>query len=225
MSHHLAIFDLDYTLTKRGTWGRFVWLNIRSKPWLWLPLFASAGWHQWRYKRGYIKRIEVKKSMMRICMQGKPRAELTAKAESFAANEVARGLRPGAKRELARLREQGHDIIIASAAADIVVAPIAKRLGIEHWVATDVKWAGEKALADFSTANCYGPEKRVRVVQLLRDHAELKQSDTIITFYSDSASDMPVFEYADKGVAVNPDANLTKLAAIHGYTVVDWNKD
>jgi len=57
---NIAIFDLDYTLTKRGTWGRFVIKNVKFKPWLWLPLTISAGVTQWRYKQGHLPRIRVR---------------------------------------------------------------------------------------------------------------------------------------------------------------------
>ena len=40
----IAIFDLDYTLTKRGTWGRFVIKSVRFKPWLWGPLLLASAW-------------------------------------------------------------------------------------------------------------------------------------------------------------------------------------
>jgi phosphoserine phosphatase len=42
-----------------------------------------------------------------------------------------------------------------------------------------------------------------------------------VRFYSDHASDAPVFEWADEPVAVNPHAKLAKLAATRGWTVED----
>ncbi|MDG2361939.1 MAG: hypothetical protein P8L81_06225 [Hellea sp.] len=43
---NIIIFDLDYTLTKKGTWGRFVLHTVKYKPWIWLPLILSAGFAQ-----------------------------------------------------------------------------------------------------------------------------------------------------------------------------------
>ena len=44
-----------------------------------------------------------------------------------------------------------------------------------------------------------------------------------VRFYSDHASDAPVFEWADEAVAVNPHAKLARLAATRGWAVEDWS--
>jgi len=80
---NIAIFDLDYTLTKRGTWGRFTIRSVRFKPWLWLPLCIAAARAQWRYKQGSIPRIQVKQAMMRWSMVGQSRGKLEKLADNF----------------------------------------------------------------------------------------------------------------------------------------------
>jgi len=221
---NLAIFDLDYTLTQRGTWGRFVFQTVKTRPWLWLPLLISAGRHQWLYKKGRIPRIAVKQAMMRWSMVGKPRAHMLRLAEAFATNEVPHKLRPGAIRALIKHRDAGDVIIIASAAVDIIVEAIARHLEIEHWVATDMAWQDESLLPEFASKNCYGAEKLVRVKRLFDENPKLKQSDTHITFYSDSHSDIEMFTFSDVGIAVNPNRKLQDAAPKLGIEVIDWNK-
>ena len=218
----IAIFDLDYTLTKKGTWGRFVIQNVKYKPWLWLPLALSAGITQWRYKQGHFPRIRVKQAMMRWSMVGKPRAYMENLAEEFAQNEITNGLRPGAIEALQKHRDNGDAIIIASAAVDLIVKPIAHRLNVEHWVATDMKWVDDKLALDFASDNCYGPQKLTRVKQLFAQNPELKQNNTLITMYTDSYSDIEILRFCDKGVAVNADRKLTRTAQNEGFSVVDW---
>jgi len=219
---NIAIFDLDYTLTKRGTWGRFVVKTVKFKPWLWLPLAISAGITQWRYKQGRLPRIRVKQAMMRWSMVGKSRSDMETLAESFAENEVNQGLRPGAIEAIEWHRNNGDIIIIVSAAVDLLVEPIARRLNIEHWLATDMKWQDERLAPDFASKNCYGPEKVVRLKALFADKPELKQNHTHITMYSDSYSDIEILRFSDKGVAINADPKLTKAAQSEGFEVVDW---
>ncbi len=218
----IAIFDLDYTLTKKGTWGRFVVQNVKHKPWLWLPLAVSAGLTQWRYKRGKLPRIRVKQAMMRWSMVGKPQAYMQQLAEDFAASEVETGLRPGALKALEYHRSQGDTLIIASAAVDLIVAPIAKKLEISLWVATNMKWENAKLAPEFASANCYGAEKLARVKQLLAKKPELKHNLTIITMYSDSYSDLDILRFSDKGVAVNADKKLKEAAQGEKFDVVEW---
>ena len=200
----LAIFDLDYTLTKRGTWGRFVWMNVKYRPHIWLPLLAAAGWTQWRYKKGHLPRIRVKQAMMRWAMRGKSRAELTALAEKFANKDVKSGLKPGAINALNVHKEAGDVIMIASAAVDIIVAPIAKRLGVTHFVGTDMAWDENEQLApSFASKNCYGEEKLLRIKALIDRTPELSRLHPAIS-YSDSKADLPLLKFTQRGVAVDP---------------------
>ncbi|MEP1229487.1 MAG: HAD-IB family hydrolase [Litorimonas sp.] len=220
---NIAIFDLDYTLTKRGTWGRFVFLNVRSRPWLWLPLLFTAAWHQWRYKKGFIPRIAVKTSMMKWSMAGKPRIEMLKIAQKFASDEVPNKLLPGAIRALDMHKKAGDTIIIASAAVCVVVDMIAQELDVKYWVATNMTWENDRLGSGFASKNCYGPEKLQRVLQLLDENPALKHSDTLITFYSDSYSDIEMFTFCDIGKAVNPDSKLRATAESSGIEIVDWN--
>ena len=216
----LAIFDLDYTLTKRGTWGRFVWANVARRPHLWLPLIGSTAAEQWRYKSGKIPRGAVKKQMMRWSLTGRPRDVLCAKAERFAGNEISQGLRPGAVKALGRHKEAGDHILIASAAVDLIVAPIARRLAVDGFVSTEMDWTNDGRLApEFASANCYGPEKLTRVKAYIAQHG-LEAYRTV--FYTDSYADIEVMRFCDVAIAVNPDTKLQARAAAEGYAVEDW---
>ena len=220
----LAIFDLDYTLTKRGTWGRFVWMNVRFRPHIWIPLLLAAGWTQFQYKQGRRPRIDVKRSMMRWAMKGRSKSFLTELAENFAEKEVQSGLRNQARPILEQHRVNGDQLMLASAAVDLIVAPIARRLDIPHFVATDMAWDNQDKLKmEFASRNCYGPEKLVRVRQYLDENPGLKQNNTIITFYSDSHSDLDLFHFCDVMVAVNPDKRLKKAAQREGFRIDDWD--
>jgi len=218
----LAIFDLDYTLTKRGTWGRLVWRSVSRKPHLWLPLLFSTLMFQYRYKNGDVPRGDVKKNMMRWGMTGKPRAKLEAMAEIFAEDEVPDGLRPGGIKALERHKENSDHILIASAAVDLIVVPISARLGVDGYVSTVLDWSeGNRLLPDFASPNCYGPAKLERVKDYITKH-DLGDMETV--FYTDSRADIEVMRFADKAIAVNPDSRLEKLALAEGYDIQDWMK-
>jgi len=219
-----AIFDLDETLTTRGTWGRFVSLVIKGKPWKLAGLWARAAFGQVIYKVGSAERISVKRGMLRWSLSGQSRDVLAALAEEFADNEIANGLRPGAIRQLDIHRAAGDEIMIASAGADIVVEAIAKRLGINEVVCTKLAWKDGICARHFGSENCYGPGKLDMLSKRLETFDDFQREAAHITMYTDSYSDLPVLKFADKGVAVNADARLTREAAIHGFETVDWSK-
>lgn len=207
----LAIFDLDYTLTKRGTWGRFVVMNVKYRPHIWLPLLIVAGWTQWRYKQGKIPRIHVKQAMMKWAMVGMPRSKLTALAEEFAKKEVECGLKPGAVKTLRAHQEAGDTVMIASAAVDILVKPISRRLGVTHFVATDMGWTNEDKLStNFASKNCYGEEKLSRIQCLIAQNPNLAPLHPAIS-YSDSKADLPLLSFTERGIAVDPNVKFQKL--------------
>ena len=67
--------------------------------------------------------------------------------------------------------------------------------------------------------NCYGPAKLRMVADWL---AKSGFERGHVRFYSDHASDAPVFDWADEPVAVNPHARLARLAISRGWAVEDW---
>jgi len=221
-SGNIAIFDLDYTITKKGTWGRFVVSTIKTRPHLWLPVLFAMGKSQWLYKRGKAPRCGVKKAMMSLSVVGWPKEKVELFADNFASKEVKHGLRPGAVAALEKHKKAGDVIIVASAAVDAVVAPICEKLEIAHYVATTMAWDNGCLDSEFASENCYGPEKLVRMKAYLAENPHLKQNHTKITMYSDSHSDLDVLLWADVGIAVNPSKRLEKLACQHGLKVVNW---
>lgn len=218
----VAIFDLDYTLTKRGTWGRFVWTTVKFKPHLWLPLLISTIGFQISYKRGKIARGAVKKNMMRWSIQNLPRERLEKIAQDFAENEVANGLRPGGIAALDYHRNEGHHLIIASAAVDIIVRPISQNLGIEDFVSTELAWDENGRLKeDFASPNCYGEAKLNRVKKLFEDREEPPER---IYFYSDSRADLPVLDFADIPIVVDPNDKTRLMAEERQIPIQYWMK-
>ncbi len=215
----IAIFDLDYTLTRRGTWGRFVWRSVRMRPWLWVPLLAETLRDQIAYKRGKRPRGAVKRSMMRWSLLRRSRSELQAMAEDFARKEVEEGLRPGAVAALDYHRSRGDDILIASAAVDLVAEPIARALGVTHLVCTRMAWDGEHLLEEFATANCYGEAKREAVMNYMSERG-WRGRDSV--FYTDSRADFPMIGLAGRTIVVDPKPKTRAEASALSLPIQLW---
>lgn len=213
----LAIFDLDYTLTERGTWGRFVASCAKSQPWVIPSLAASAGWTQWRYKQGHVPRIAVKTAMMKRCMVGRTRAELTTLADKFVADDLANGLNKRVVNALRQHQDVGDTVLIASAAVDLLACRYAEGLGVDGQVSTRMAWTEDDHLADhFASDNCYGEQKMTRIRQWLSE-ANITPSHT--TSYSDSRADAPMLEYADKAIVVKPKRKTRAYAQMKNFEI------
>jgi len=219
----IAIFDLDYTLTKRGTWGRFVWSWVKFRPHIWLPLLISAGWVQWRYKRGARPRVDVKIAMMRWAMKGASKDEVLRRGQAFAREEVRSGLRPGAIEVIEKHKSQGDILIIISAAVDVIAKPIGDMMRFNFVLSTEMAFDSCNTLKlNFMNGNCYGQEKTIRFKSLVGKNPCLQQYHTHVTFYSDSISDLAMFELANVCVPVHPDRELSKYALEKGWQVANW---
>jgi HAD superfamily hydrolase (TIGR01490 family) len=218
----VAIFDLDYTLTQRGTWGRFVWRTVKFKPYLWLPLLFSTASFQIQYKRGKIPRGAVKKTMMRWSLSRLKKTQLERLAEEFASQEVKSGLRPGGRAALDYHRQEGHDIWIASAAVDLIVTPIAEKLKVSEAISTIMAWDERGYTQDnFGSPNCYGSAKRDRVKELI--NLKGKTSATLY-FYTDSKADLPLLDCVDIPVVVDPSSKFETLAQDRGIDIQYWKE-
>jgi len=183
----LAVFDLDYTLTKRGTWGRFVWTWVKFRPHVWLPLLIAAGWTQLQYKRGKRPRVDVKLAMMRWAMAGASQEKLIRRGQKFAEKEVASGLRPGAIKAVEDHKQNGDKLIMISAAVDVVAKPIGKLMGFDYVLSTEMDYDNcNKLKLNFKTPNCYAGEKVNRFSDLIAKNPPLQQYHTKVTFYSDT---------------------------------------
>ena len=216
----IAIFDLDYTLTQRGTWGRFVWRTVRTRPWLWIPLIYDTIRDQIEYKAGRRPRDAVKRSVMRWSLMRRSRLELIVMAEAFADSEVRDGLRPGGRAALAHHRAKGDHVLIASAAVDLIVAPISTRLEVDGYVCTHMAWNGDRLENRFATENCYGDAKRKAVETYLSEQG--LSGPTI--FYTDSCADFALLPIMDRTIVVDPKPKTLKDATDLNLPIQHWSE-
>jgi HAD superfamily hydrolase (TIGR01490 family) len=219
----LAIYDLDRTITRRPTYTLFlIHCALRRQRWrlLFVPavIIAMLAYAAGLFDRGRLK--EICQSL--LIGRHIHAAELKPLAESFAEATVAGNIRPGAKRAIERDREQGRRLVLATASYRLYADTIAERLGFDDVIATgSVIGLDDRVHARIDGDNCYGPAK-LRMIAEWVEQSGLAGVHGHVRFYSDHASDEPVFDWSDEPVAVNPHARLARLAATRGWAVEDW---
>jgi HAD superfamily hydrolase (TIGR01490 family) len=219
----LAIYDLDRTITRRPTYTLFlIHCALRRQRWrlLFVPavIIAMLAYAAGLFDRGRLK--EICQSL--LIGRHIHAAELKPLAESFAEATVAGNIRPGAKRAIERDRKQGRRLVLATASYRLYADTIAERLGFDDVIATgSVIGLDDRVHARIDGDNCYGPAK-LRMIAEWVEQSGLAGVHGHVRFYSDHASDEPVFDWSDEPVAVNPHARLARLAATRGWAVEDW---
>ena len=219
----LAIYDMDRTITRSGTFTPFmIHAATRLAPWR-LVFVPAAALVMLAYVFKLIERKRVKEINQAMLLgRNVHLSQLKPIAESFADKMVRFNVYAGALDSLAENRAAGRRLVLATASSRIWVEPIAARLGMDDIVATSSiigldDYVSHKVDGD----NCYGPAK-LRMIEAWMGLEQLDRSDCRIRFYSDHISDVPVLEWADEAIAANPHAGLREVARKRGWKIVDW---
>jgi HAD superfamily hydrolase (TIGR01490 family) len=219
----LAVYDMDRTVTRIGTYTPFLLhCALRRAPWrlVLLPLVALS---MLAYAARLIDRARLKEINHRLLLGDKIHPlDLTPLVESFADKQVASNIRPGALEAIARDKAEGRRLVLATASYRLYADAIAERLGFDDVIGTgSVIGLDERVHAKIAGENAYGPAK-MRMIAEWIEASGLKGVHGHVRFYSDHVSDRPAFEWADEPVAVNPHAKLRRLAEERGWAVEDW---
>lgn len=219
----IAIYDMDRTITRRGTYAAFLAHMARGlAPWrvVLLPFVSLV-------MLGYVLRLvdrgQAKELNQRLMMGGRvSRARILPHVESYADRVVARNMRAGALAQIAADRASGARLVIASASYRLYVEPIARRLGFDAVIATDHMTQGADWLrARIAGENCYD-EAKLRMIRDWMAAEGLDRAACHVRAYSDHVTDAPMLAFADEGFAANPHGPLRRLAPERGWPIVEW---
>ena len=219
----IAIYDMDKTITRAPTWTRFLIAGARRRaPWR-LALLPVVGLVALGHPLRLIDRARLK-GVTQTLMLGRrmTEAELAALVDAFAETIDADDVMAEARDRIAADRAAGYRLVLATASYRYYAEAIAKRLGFDAVVATEVRRdAGGDVLSGVAGENCYGPAKR-RMVEAWLAAEGIDRAGAHIRFYSDHVSDAPMLEAADEAFVVNPHPPLRRLAVTRGWPVFDW---
>lgn len=220
---HLAIYDMDKTITATPTWTRFLMYAARKRaPWR-LALMPVIGVVGLGYLLKLIDRRGLKEMAQRLLVGREiAPADLETVAASFAAQEIATGVLHGACERIAADRAAGYRLVMATASHGYYAAAIARLLGFDDVVATQARRDGQgRILSLIEGNNCYGPAK-LHMIEAWMKSAGIARGDVHVRAYSDHVSDAPLLEWADEPFAVNAHGPLRSLSAERGWPLLDW---
>jgi len=219
----LAIYDMDRTITRTGTYTPFLIHAAKAlNPWR-LALAAFVPITMTAYGLRLIDRRRLKELNQRLLIGGGvSRAKLKPAVEEFADLVCKTNIHPGARRQIAEDRAAGRRLVLATASYRFYVEAIAQRLDFDDVIATgSITGLDDIIRARIDGENNYGPAK-LRLIQAWMDKNKIARDAVKVRFYSDHVSDEPVLAWADTAIAVNPSRGLRALAGKRGWEIVDW---
>lgn len=217
----LALFDLDNTLLAGDSdylWGVFLGeLGVVDK-----VSHESMNQHFYdQYKAGVLDILEFLAFSLKPLADNDP-ADLAAWHERFMTEMIEPLISPAAEALVQRHRAAGDTLMIITATNSFVTAPIARRFGIEHLIATEPEQVDGRYTGRVAGTPSFREGKVVRLTEWLASHGgDLAGS----WFYSDSHNDLPLLERVDNPVAVDPDPQLHHHAQTLGWPVISLRGD
>ena len=213
----LAIFDLDGTITRRDTLLPYIWGYLRRHPRRWwrLPLcLAPLG----PYLLGRMDRGALKGAVIRLALGEATRSELAAWSREFAARLLRTGLYAEALTCIAEHQRSRAHLVLLSASPDLYVPEIARALGFDECICTELRWREDDTLdGALASVNRRGPEKTRCVRSLLVSRQPVRSHA-----YGNSTADLEHLRLVSAGTYVN--GNPRHLIDSPNVRAVRWRQ-
>jgi HAD superfamily hydrolase (TIGR01490 family) len=214
----LALFDLDHTLLNIDSdhaWGEFLIAQ---------GLVDEAA-HRARndrfyedYKAGTLDAVAYNEFVFEFLSQHSM-DELATLHTTFMQQVIAPMLRPAGRAAIARHQAAGHTLVIITATNAFVTGPIAAAFGVQDLIASVPEVVDGRYSGRLAGEPCFAAGKLHHLQAWLATRPAVSES----WGYSDSFNDLPLLNWVDHPVAVNPDDRLHAHALAHQWPVEDWS--
>jgi HAD superfamily hydrolase (TIGR01490 family) len=215
----IAAFDLDGTVLRGQSGALWAWhlagrrlVPVRTA-WRVAALLV-------RYRRGAPLDYDRLAADLLASFTGRPVAAFGALIDPFVEDRLVPTVRREARATMARLRDEGCHVVLASAALAPLVARMAGRLPADGWIATQLAPAVDGAFA----GRLAGPVRHGRAkLEALAAYADARFSRWHLDrAFSDHESDLALLEAAQRPTAVNPSPGLRRIARERGWPIAAW---
>ena len=214
----LAIFDLDNTLI--GGDSDFLWGEFLGEEGV-VDANAYRKKNEYFYQQYDLGTLDIY-AWLEFCLEPLTRYSMTELQElhhRFMIQKIEPILLDKAQNCINRHKERGDTVLVITASTSFVTAPIVKKYGINHLLATEPEIKGGRYTGGVSGIPCFQAGKIDKLMPWLQKNEETLTGST---FYSDSHNDLPLLELVDNPVAVNADKILTQIAEKKGWKVLNW---
>lgn len=212
----LAIFDLDNTLLAGDSdhlWGEFL-IEQGLVDGEYYERENNRFYEE--YKAGTLDIFEF------LAFSLKPLSEhdvdeLNRLHRQFLQQKIEPIMLPGAFSLIERHKKESYTALIITATNRFVTEPIAAAFGVEHIIATEPEFDGNRYTGRVAGTPCFQQGKVERLEQWLQQHGGTLEDSW---FYSDSHNDIPLLSRVSHPVAVDPDLTLEQHARDQGWDVI-----
>ena len=140
----------------------------------------------------------------------------------FMETRIRPTLRPKAQQLIAEHRKQGFQQVIVTSTNAFIAEPIVRALDIPILIAPQPEMQAGQYTGKLLDSSCFAADKPKRV-QVWAEQQGIQLGET--WGYSDSFNDIPLLEFVDHPVAVDPDPSLRVHAQEQGWEIISLDGD
>ena len=213
-----ALFDMDRTLVRRETASLYVRYQRSIGEATWRDSARVLVWVT-QYTLGVIDAPAVAAKAMRQ-LAGMSETVMAARCDDWFRTWVEPHVADLGRAAVRFHKDRGDVLAIVTGATPYAARPLARRLGIEHVVASELEVDAQgRFTGRVVDPLCYGHGKVERAERLAKTLGfEVAEA----SFYSDSFTDLPLLERVAEPIVVNPDARLRRVAKRRGWRIEAW---
>lgn len=218
MSDKLIIFDLDNTILNGDS--DYSWINFLINE-NYVDKHEYEKRNQYFYDQYYEGNLDYDEwaEFALSTMKGKTPFDLEELLSKFLSTVIEPMINIYALRLLHNHHHDNDIMLLASATNSVLVEPIARRLGFENIVATEVEIIDGVYTGKVYGRPALGQGKLTKVEEWAAQNNIKDFKDAI--FYSDSINDLPLLSEVGVPIAVNPDDQLRNLSIKNNWEVID----
>lgn len=188
MKKAVAFFDFDGTITSKDTMLEFIrfnkgWINFFIGFLLYTPYILA-------YQLKLFERQKAKEKILGFFFKGMDSKKFEEACQAFTEKKLSSLIRPGALKEILKLKKEGVEVIIVSASPDSWIKNWAISNGVSL-IASQLEIQNGKLTGRLNGKNCHGEEKVRRILESY----DIKQFDVIYA-YGDTGGDLPMLKLA-----------------------------
>ncbi|MCR3757753.1 HAD-IB family hydrolase [Clostridium felsineum] len=207
----LAIFDVDYTLTKKETLFEFYKFMVKKNPKMIikLPKILVAG------ILFFIKVLDAgtAKEMFISFIDGVKEEDMKKQVKEFYDVRLSKILYVDAINTMKKLKSEGYEVVLISASAEFYLNELYNIKEVDRIIGT--RFTNENGIFNRKIVgeNCKGEEKVRRLKEVLnKEKIEVDFKNSYM--FSDSLSDMPLFKLVGHPYLVNPRKKDNNIKAL-----------
>jgi len=215
----IALFDLDYTLL--GGDATYEWIHFLIRRGV-LDRASTAPELERFYDEYAAGTLDIRDFLHFDFrpLANHPRAQLEKWRDQYLAEAIEPMILSKSVELVASHEARGHLTVIITAANSFVSAPIARKFGVSHLLASEPECRDGEFTGNIDGIPCFHEGKVTRLDAWLASRGQKLTDFAPSYFYGDSQSDVPLMERVTHPVVVAPDTALAELARERNWPII-----